>query len=333
MPQPSYAYGVARVRVLENKLLTRDKVERMVDAPSSDDALKILAETDYGVGIAELTDPGEYEKLLNNEAEKSHEFITTISPDPEITDLFFLKYDMHNLKVLFKARLLETEAEELLLRSGTIPMAVLKEAVQDKNYLHLPAFLKVILEELENTLSIKTDPQAVDLILDRGMYQEIMRVCKTKKNTFVINYFAQQIDLVNLESFLRVKKMEEGVDFLKEILIPEGNMKISFFIQAIEESLEQLMVKLAYSDYGKVVSQGIDSFLKNGNITEFEKLADEYLLSFVKAAKRNPFGIEPIIGYLLAKENEANLIRIVMVGKMNNIPTEKIRKRLRDVYV
>ena len=44
-------------------------------------------------------------------------------------------------------------------------------------------------------------------------------------------------------------------------------------------------------------------------------------------------GPEPVIAYLLAKENEIKIIRIIMVGKINRLPTEEIRERLRDVYV
>ena len=42
---------------------------------------------------------------------------------------------------------------------------------------------------------------------------------------------------------------------------------------------------------------------------------DDFLLSFVKGLKVEPHGIEPVIGYLLAKENEIRIIRIIMVGK------------------
>jgi vacuolar-type H+-ATPase subunit C/Vma6 len=54
MPQPSYTYGVARVRVLETKLLGRDRIERMADAPSAEDVLKILAETSYAPVVVHL---------------------------------------------------------------------------------------------------------------------------------------------------------------------------------------------------------------------------------------------------------------------------------------
>jgi len=35
----------------------------------------------------------------------------------------------------------------------------------------------------------------------------------------------------------------------------------------------------------------------------------------------------------LAKEHEIKIIRIVMTGKLNDVPTEIINERLRDTYV
>ncbi|MDK2799758.1 MAG: V/A-type H+/Na+-transporting ATPase subunit [Clostridiales bacterium] len=45
------------------------------------------------------------------------------------------------------------------------------------------------------------------------------------------------------------------------------------------------------------------------------------------------FGIEPLVAYLMAKENEIKIVRIIMVGKINNISNEIIRERLREAYV
>jgi V/A-type H+-transporting ATPase subunit C len=44
------------------------------------------------------------------------------------------------------------------------------------------------------------------------------------------------------------------------------------------------------------------------------------------------FGPEPILAYLLAKELEGRLVRLIMVGKINNLPKETIKERLCDVY-
>ena len=42
---------------------------------------------------------------------------------------------------------------------------------------------------------------------------------------------------------------------------------------------------------------------------------------------------EPLLAYIYAKETEIKVIRIIMVGKLNNIAEEVIRERLRDIYV
>jgi len=45
------------------------------------------------------------------------------------------------------------------------------------------------------------------------------------------------------------------------------------------------------------------------------------------------FGPEPLFSYLVAKEMEIKILRIIMVSKMNNISPDAIRERLRDLYV
>lgn len=334
MPQPSYAYGVARVRVLETKLLSRERIERMVDAPSAADVLRILSETDYASLVAELASPYEYEKLLAQETKQVHAFIEEISPNTVITDLFFLKYDFHNLKVLLKDKYLENGADSLpITEMGTIPLETLEAGIVSQDYEGLPPFMIPAVEKIDHMFTLRIDPQQIDIILDRAMYEYIFKVCVKEKNSFVIEYFRRQVDFINIRSFLRVKRLGRGFDFLEELFLPYGKLDITFYSDLIDQPYEQLIADLSHSFYDGIIVQGVEDFTRDGNLTTFERLMDNYLLDYVRAAKANPFGIEPILGYLLAKENEIKLIRIIMVGKINNIPTEKIRERLRDVYV
>ena len=57
------------------------------------------------------------------------------------------------------------------------------------------------------------------------------------------------------------------------------------------------------------------------------------LIDIVKPARMVVFGPEPLFGYIVAKERENKLLRIIMVSKLNNIPPDRIRERLRDIYV
>ena len=56
-------------------------------------------------------------------------------------------------------------------------------------------------------------------------------------------------------------------------------------------------------------------------------------MDMMREAKFIPFGVEPLLAYIYAKETEIKVVRIIMVGKLNNISGEVIRERLRDIYV
>lgn len=334
MPKPSIAYAAAHIFALENRLLSRDRVERMVEAPSASEALKVLSETDYAAGVSELAQPHDYEELLSGEIQRIYDFFQTISPDPEITNLFFVKYDFHNLKVLLKAAYQGREEDEFLIDSGgTLSLDHLKEAVKEEDYTQFPHYIREALEEVHEAMSFTVDPQKISVILDRAMYKHIFHVCRKKKNDFLLEYFKLQADLINIRTFLRVKKINQTFEFLKHLLLPGSELGQDFFFDSMEESVEDIVDRLASKKYSRVVEKGVETYLKTGSLSTYERLMDDFLLSYVKAARWNPLGIEPVIGYLLAKENEIRIIRIIMVGKINNIPSQIIRERLRDVYV
>ena len=68
-----------------------------------------------------------------------------------------------------------------------------------------------------------------------------------------------------------------------------------------------------------------------------EKIAEDpaaaRLMELARRGKADIFTIGPILGFLLAREAEAKAIRLIMVGKLNRLPQEKIRERLREMYV
>ncbi|MCJ7689669.1 MAG: V-type ATPase subunit, partial [Clostridiaceae bacterium] len=47
MDNMDFTQAVARLRVLETRLLNKVKIERMIDSNSAEDVLKILQETEY----------------------------------------------------------------------------------------------------------------------------------------------------------------------------------------------------------------------------------------------------------------------------------------------
>lgn len=328
-----YAYAVGRVRAMETRLLDRGKIDRMVEAKSAEEALKVLGETEYAEYLADLDGVHDYEKILDAELRRVYLELRKISPDPELIGLFARKFDYHNIKVLFKAAKLNEKRDELLVGEvGNIPVGELARAVSDDDYRNLPPQMRQAAEKLAEAFRLEPDPQLVDLLFDRAMYQELAETLDKLGSPFLKDYFTYLIDLLNLKSYLRVKRAGRSREFLEQALLPGGGVDVAKLVQLVEP-LEVLVDRLMYSRYSRVIEEGIQSYQKTDTLTRYEKLADDFLLKHIKQAKYLVFGPEPLVGYLLAKENEIKMIRIIMVGKINQLPTEEIKERLRDVYV
>lgn len=333
MSENKYLYSVTRIRALETKLLDKTKIERMIEARNADEIVKILYETEYASSISEMKCIEDYEAVLSKELSNTYELLSEISPVPELTNLFLLRYDIHNLKTLLKSSYLGEDSDELLSSIGTIPLQRLKTMVKEKDFRDLDPILKECVEEIVGEFTLNPDPQMIDVTLDKCLFKLMYKSAKDNKSSFLMDYISTQIDLINIRSLVRVKAMGYGRDFLKKVILLNGKLDYAFYNDIFDESLETLIEKLAFKDYGKVVEEGIASYIKTKSLTKFEKLSDDFIFELAKKGKYVAFGIEPLVGYLMAKENEAKIIRMIMVGKINGIPNELIRERLRDVYV
>ena len=115
---------------------------------------------------------------------------------------------------------------------------------------------------------------------------------------------------------------------MRKVFIPGGS-----WIWISSDQMDEpphLCRSLCRDQRGTVVADGIAS--GTGQPDHVRKTGDNYLISYVKKAGLISFGPEPLVAYLWAKENEIKLIRIVMVGKINGLPADDIKERLRDVY-
>ncbi len=327
-----YAYSVARVKALETRLLDQGQFDRMINSSSGDEALKVLSESGYAAAVTELADIHDFEKLLAAELKDSFNIVMKISPVPDLIGMMALRYDIHNLKVLFKAKFLGIKSD-LLIPVGSYDLAKLEYAVNEDDFLYFEDKLRRVAENINEDFMVNRDPQVIDLTLDRVLYEQLIFGAREKRSSFLEGLFIRQIDLINLKTLIRVKRMGLHRDFLKTVLLPHGSVSADRLTAMIEEPLESLISMLAISDYADLVNEGVREWLDKGTASLLEKLSDDYITTYLKQGKWVSFGLEPLVGYLWAKEIEIKNIRIVLVGKINKLPAEAIRERIRDVYI
>ncbi len=93
-----YPFAVASVRAMENKLLTKQKLMQMAEAKNAEEALRLLADTDYGK--TQVRDVHDFEEMIQNNLEESYESIQKLIPNETFMNIFLFKNDYHNIKVL-----------------------------------------------------------------------------------------------------------------------------------------------------------------------------------------------------------------------------------------
>jgi V/A-type H+-transporting ATPase subunit C len=332
-----YAYAVARVRALEINLLDRSKIDRMVEAKDAAEALKVLCETSYSTAASQLANVYDYETILRQEIAAVRELFWKISPHPELTDLFFLRYDVLNLKLLLKAKYLDQDVKDLLIPAGTLSPEHLATIVAEGNWKLLPEELAQAVREIEGLMAEAPDPQQVDTLLDKAHYSYLLRILRQQGEDFLVDLITVQVDLINIRTFVRVRHVAGGDavrvrELLPAVLIPGGKLKLDFFLGQVEEQLSAFADRFAKEPIGPVVTEGLAAWQREGSLARYEKLMDDFLINYVKKSRLVAFGVEPLVAYLWAKENETKLIRMIMVGKINGLPVDEIRERLRDVY-
>ncbi len=330
----NYAYAIGRIRVIEKRLLDKAKFDRMIDSKSPVEALKILFEAGYGETSADTGDKTfEYEKLLKEEQKNLYSLLREITDESEVFDIFLLRNDYHNIKVILKSEFLGQEDGNNLLNSGTLSTSYIKTAIRERNFEDLAITMREAIEECIDTFNRIHDPQQVDLILDKACFWHMSELADRIGHYFIKDVLNIIIDLTNINIFLRLKNLNIVGEFLRKSLISGGVIDKNIFLENMESDIEGFLESIKGSPYENVCRAGIDDFIDKGSLTGFEKLADNYVINFVKKVKYKTLGIEPLIGYFIAKENELKNVRIIMVGKINNIAPDIIRERMRESYV
>lgn len=326
--ETEYAYSVARVRVLETRLLDRAVLERMVEAGSAEECLRILGETEYSWGLSPGSDPAEFESVLAAELKRVYDYVRGFSPDPALLDVLSLKFDLHNVKVLLKEKRLDgARVERAIAAGGNMDVDEARVAIAMGDYRALPEDYVTVVEKAEKALEETGDPQVIDIVVDREMFRLGLEIARRSRFELLEQIWTTMIDVTNLKSLVRVNRMRRSRDFLQQCLIDGGLIPAATLLGWHGETSTAIADALRYTPYARLAEEG----LRHGS--RFELLGDDFITGFLRSAKHKAFGPEPVIAYVLAKETEIRNLRVILTGKINGLPPAAIRERLRDTYV
>jgi V/A-type H+-transporting ATPase subunit C len=76
------------------------------------------------------------------------------------------------------------------------------------------------------------------------------------------------------------------------------------------------------------VTTGVNYLTSDKSFLKAEQRCAEFLTGFLKSTIQITAGPQPIIAYLLMKENEIRNVRLILTAKKNNLATQLILDRI-----
>lgn len=150
---------------------------------------------------------------------------------------------------------------------------------------------------------------------------------------FFIEYSRCRLDLANIKIFLRLKYREESADKLEKALFTGGFIEPRIFIRAFDQPWSDLYSLLMKTDYGILWQRSLLALEEQKTLAIMERESESFLIHFWRRAREITFGPEPVLAYAMAKLREIKLMRLVIIGRMLNLPPELIKVRLSETYV
>ena len=320
----------ARVRAMENHLLTAEQYEQLINAKSDDEESKLLQS--FGYGQLEPKHPEAIDADLVAVRAEALEELATGMPSPGDLDVFKIKYDYHNVKALLKAEAMNVSPGEMLTDLGRVSVEEMFLAHKERDGSNLPGHIDDAAREGYDILSATRDPQLSDIAVDKWYFVDLLETAEKTGSDFLVGYIRLMIDAANLRTLVRTLRMGKNADFLRGVLFDGGSMAPEELLRVSANSGGGLAELYAPTILAAAAAAGAKT-LSGGLLTEFEKDCDDALNAYLEEARLIPFGEAPVLAYLAARETEYTNLRIILMGRMAGVPADVIRSRLRAVYV
>lgn len=328
-----YIYSSARFRVKELSLIGDERTRRLLEAQTPERCAQVLSE--FGVKL--VTDP-QSNRLLREETlslrlKAAYEELLADCPDARFLKLWLYPYDCNNIKAAIKCRHRGVDPAELLFDFGTIDLGDILYMAEQGDFEKLPAPFASAATEAMAAFSKTSNPQWVDLILDRACYAAMLDEARASGVALAVRLVERKIDLTNLLILVRLLRMhagEGGRGMLQNAWIAGGTLTLNDFAPYYDAGEAALWEKLTYSDF-RPLALAVDG--AEATLTEVERAADNYFMALVREAKTYPYGAEVLLGYLLACEYESRNLRIILAAFEAGLPVQTVEERIRDCYV
>jgi len=322
-----YTFETAQVRVLEMQMLTKTILLDMANAESFEAAADLLAATEYALPRAGKSF-AEVEEMLRVRRQAVRDLFADLMLDEPFVQLFRTRDDFANLCLAVRRTLTDKPLGTDYSPDGNFPPELIEQIFAEADEFSKMVFPDYIQESVEQAVLAyykDKDIRQIDYAIDHVQAEYNLKSARRLNSIFLLGLFRIQIDLTNIRTLLRLKftESEEINVFLKG-----GYIELERLQRGLDLGYEALGPLFFVTPYYEVVQAGASYLAQNRSFLGIEQQCDEHLIGFLKSTVEVTAGPQPIIAYLLMKENEIRTVRLILTAKKNFLDTKFILDRI-----
>lgn len=325
----SVLYSNAVISSRSNKLLNTDRVKRMIQAPSEEEAAKILLECGYNEGLI-LNYPDRCDIIINDELKNTVETFKKLCSDENLLNYVLTKFDYHNAKTIFKSTLAPVNLFETTYPFGKIDYQKLKDSIIFKKYNNLSASMRQVFAKLNEETALPASAD-IDKEITRAMYEELTSYLNQIKDKNVKLYLMSEIDVLNLQTFAKVRQYGANKAQAKELFVSGGSLTEKDMMVVLNDSTEKIKNHF-FTSFHKELIKKLCECLDEGDITDFEDFSHVYLIKISRKNSGDVFSVSYLFNWFVLKLEEVKFVKFILVGKRFNLSRKQFRDALNDAY-
>ena len=322
-----YAFQAAQVRTLEIQMLTRAVLLDMTNAQNFEQAADLLSGTEYALPQG-TKDIAQAETILQQRRTAVRELFSDLMLDESIVQLFKARDDFANLRLALRRSLTEKPIGTDYSPDGNIPPEQLEQLLGEQGEFSSQASTEYVQQAVDQAILAyyqDKDIRQIDYQIDSFQAGYNLKTARRLNSVFLLSLFRTQIDLTNIRTMFRLKFTESDE---RKVFITGGFIESERFKNSLEHGYEALGQLFFATPYNRIVEIGANYLASNKSFLRVEQQCEEYLTGFLKSSFVITAGPQPVIAFLLLKENEIRTTRLILTAKKNFLDTKLILDRI-----
>ncbi len=324
-----YLFMTGVIRACETKMITRELVDQLISSDSLTKIVELLRDTVYQDFLGDDDAAHALERVPHLRRDWLFRFMDTHAPHEELTDLLRVGYDYHNIKILLKEKIFEQKNAVALADMGTVNREKLMDIFTNENYESLPPFMRNGVVEAVDAYYATRRVILLDLTMDRNMFEDLLDRAKKIESRLIVEHFRMSIDLLNLQTALRAREVNQETAIRERLFIPGGEIDLDILWALVDGGVEEIAAVAAECGLDRISRAAAEV---PANPFAIERESDNTLLDHLRPTRFLIWGVEPAFSFGFAVEMELKILGIIISCRRAGLTPEWIKRRLPEPF-